>query len=55
MTFASLKRAAGHQPMLLSAVSGEGVEAVLRALIAIVEQSRAERPVSVKSESRWEK
>ncbi|GLS30355.1 GTP-binding protein [Mesorhizobium albiziae] len=52
---ASLKRAAGQQPMVLSAVSGEGVEAVLRSLIAIVEQSRAERPVSVKSESRWQK
>ena len=33
---ASLKRAAGRAPLLLSAVSGEGVEAVLRALIAEV-------------------
>ena len=33
---ASLKRAAGRAPVLLSAVTGEGVEAVLRALIAEV-------------------
>ena len=31
---AALKRAAGRAPILLSAVTGEGVEAVLRALIA---------------------
>ena len=33
---AALKRAAGRAPILLSAVTGEGVEAVLRALIAEV-------------------
>ncbi|TIN74675.1 MAG: GTPase Obg, partial [Mesorhizobium sp.] len=32
---ASLKRAAGRAPMLLSAVTGEGVEAVLRALMSV--------------------
>ncbi len=39
---AALKRAAGRAPMLLSAVTGEGVEAVLRALMAEVETARAE-------------
>src|SRR5690606_25939240 len=38
---ASLKRAAGRTPLLLSAVSGEGVEEALRALMAIVEEARA--------------
>jgi GTPase len=52
---AALKRAAGKTPHLLSAVTGEGIETVLRALIAIVEESREERLVSVKSESRWQK
>ncbi|QPC85900.1 GTPase ObgE [Mesorhizobium sp. NBSH29] len=52
---AALKKAAGRAPLVLSAVSREGVEDVLRALIGIVEQSRGERPVTVKSESRWEK
>jgi GTP-binding protein len=37
---ASLKRAAGRAPILLSAVSGEGVEATLRALMAEVENAR---------------
>jgi GTP-binding protein len=38
---ASLKRAAGRAPMLLSAATGEGVEAMLRALMKIVEDARA--------------
>ena len=37
---ASLKRAAGRAPVMLSAVAGEGVETVLRALIAEVEAAR---------------
>ena len=40
---ASLKRAAGRAPLLLSAVTGEGVEAVLRALMAVVGEARARR------------
>src|SRR5690606_25187740 len=48
---ASLKRAAGRTPLLLSAVSGEGVEEALRALIAFVEEARtAEVPVE---DTRW--
>jgi GTPase len=52
---AALKRAAGAEPMALSAATGEGVDAVLRALISVVEKSRAARPASEKSESRWQK
>ncbi len=48
---ASLKRAAGRAPLLLSAVTHEGVEAVLRALIAVVEEARA--PVAP-VDTRWE-
>jgi len=48
---ASLKRAAGRAPLVLSAVSGEGVEEALRALIAVVEEARsAEAPVE---DTRW--
>jgi GTPase len=39
---AALKRAAGKAPILLSAVSGEGVEAALRALAAEVRQAKGE-------------
>jgi GTP-binding protein len=37
---AALKKAAGRAPLQLSAVTGEGVEAVLRALISVVEEAR---------------
>ena len=37
---AALKRAVGHAPLLLSAVTGEGVEAVQRALMAEIEKAR---------------
>ena len=50
---ASLKRAAGRAPMLLSAVTGEGVEAVLRALMTVIAEARAEAAPVV--ETRWEK
>ncbi|WP_217573988.1 GTPase ObgE [Mesorhizobium sp. GbtcB19] len=49
---ASLKRAAGRAPMLLSAVTGEGVEAVLRALMAVVAEARDAVPAPV--ETRWQ-
>ncbi len=50
---ASLKRAAGRTPLVLSAVSGEGVEEALRALMGIVEEARAsEAPVE---DTRWVK
>ena len=51
---AALQDAAGRAPMLLSAVSGEGVQEVLRALIAVVEEARAEE-VPQETSSRWVK
>ncbi len=49
---ASLKRAAGKEPMMLSAVSREGVEAVLRAMMREVEQARqADEPA--RPDERW--
>jgi GTP-binding protein len=39
--------------MLLSAVTGEGVEAVLRALMKVIADARAEAAPVV--ETRWEK
>ncbi|TIQ37428.1 MAG: GTPase ObgE [Mesorhizobium sp.] len=49
---ASLKRAAGRAPMLLSAVTGEGVGAVLRALMAVVAEARDAVPAPV--DTRWQ-
>ncbi len=49
---ASLKRAAGRAPMIVSAVTGEGVEAVLRALMAVVAEARDAVPAPV--ETRWQ-
>lgn len=49
---AALKRAAGRAPILLSAVSGEGVEETLRALISVVEEARAEETPA--KDDRWE-
>ncbi len=51
---ASLKRAAGRAPFVLSAVTGEGVEAVLRALMVDIAGAReADAPKVV--DRRWEK
>jgi GTP-binding protein len=51
---AALKRACGAAPHLLSAATGEGVEAVLRALMAVVEEARAEAaPGANDVEDRW--
>lgn len=51
---ASLKRAAGRTPLILSAVTGEGVEAVLRALMAEITDAReAEAPKA--ADPRWQK
>ncbi|MGN6144676.1 MAG: GTPase ObgE [Mesorhizobium sp.] len=48
---AALKRACGSTPLALSAVTREGVEAVLRALISVVEEARTgETPVQ---DDRW--
>jgi len=51
---AALKRACGAAPHLLSAATGEGVEAVLRALMAVVEEARAEAaPGANDVDDRW--
>ncbi len=51
---ATLKRACGSAPLLLSAATGEGVEAVLRALMAVVEEARAlASPKTGEDEDRW--
>lgn len=49
---ASLKRAAGHAPLMMSAVTREGVEEVLRALMVhVVEARKAEEPPA--PDDRW--
>jgi len=51
---ASLKRASGRAPLMISAVSREGVDEALRALISVVEEARAEE-APVKEDDRWKK
>ncbi|MEP9372765.1 GTPase ObgE [Mesorhizobium sp. KR1-2] len=51
---ASLKRATGTTPMMISAVTGEGVEAVLRALMAEVQSARVEKEPGEPDE-RWQR
>lgn len=51
---AALKKAAGKAPLLLSAVTGEGVEAVLRALMEVIGTARAAEAPE-KSDDRWQK
>ncbi|SFT41579.1 GTPase ObgE [Mesorhizobium sp. YR577] len=51
---ASLKRAAGRAPILLSAATREGVEETLRALMSEVQASRAEAE-PVEADDRWAK
>ena len=50
---AALKRAAGRAPLLLSAATGEGVEAVLRALMAEIESAREADAPSTAADDRW--
>jgi len=51
---AALKRAAGRTPLVLSAVTGEGVEAALRALAAEIGETRM-REARVEADPRWVK
>lgn len=51
---AALKRAAGRTPLVLSAVSGEGVEAALRALAAEIGETRM-REARTETDPRWVK
>ncbi|MFI0844482.1 GTPase ObgE [Mesorhizobium sp. IMUNJ 23232] len=50
---AALKRAAGRAPLVLSSVTGEGVEAALRALMAEIEGAREAGAPTV-SDVRWQ-
>ena len=51
---AALTRAAATPPLLLSAVTGEGVEAALRALMRVVEEARAgDAPDAGDNDGRW--
>ena len=52
-TAAALKRAAGRAPLLLSAATGEGVEAVLRALMAEIESAREADAPPAPTDDRW--
>jgi GTP-binding protein len=52
---AALKKAAGRAPLLLSAVTGEGVEAALRALMAVVGEARqSEAEKTAAADLRWQ-
>lgn len=52
---AALREVAGQTPHLLSAVTGEGVEAVLRALMGVVEETRAVEAAPAGPDPRWRK
>ncbi|MEO5323829.1 GTPase ObgE [Mesorhizobium sp. CC13] len=52
---ASLKRAAGRAPILLSAVTREGVEETLRALMSVVEEARQASGDVAPADARWMK
>ena len=50
---ASLKRASGRAPILLSAVTREGVEETLRALIDVIEEARTDQAPK-RPDARWQ-
>jgi GTP-binding protein len=50
---ASLKRAAKKQPLVISAVSGEGVAEVLRAVMAVIEATRDHAPAQNTATAAW--
>jgi GTP-binding protein len=51
---AALKRASGKAPLILSSATGEGTEAVLRALMDVVQRAKAESEPVVE-DPRWQK
>jgi GTPase len=51
---ARLKRAAKKVPMVISAVSGDGVPEVLRALITVIEQARARETAPADASAAWQ-
>jgi GTP-binding protein len=51
---ARLKRAAKRQPLVISAVSGDGVTPVLRALLAVIEQTRSQEIGATTAQAAWQ-
>ncbi len=49
----ALKKACGRAPLLLSAVSGEGVETALRGLISVVQEAREQAAEADVTDERW--
>ena len=50
---ARLKRAAKKTPLVVSAVSGEGVPEVLRALLKVIQEARAGSVAERAAETAW--
>jgi hypothetical protein len=48
-----LQRAAKRPPFVISAVSGEGVAEVVRALLAVIEQTRRSTPAADAASAAW--
>jgi GTPase len=51
---ARLKRVAGKAPLVISAVSGDGVVEVLRALTAVIEQARSHTDAPADASATWQ-
>jgi GTP-binding protein len=51
---ARLKRAAKKTPLVISAVSGDGVQQVLRALLDVIEEARHSAGESGDSRAAWQ-
>ena len=52
---AALAEACGRKPLLLSSATGEGVQDVLRALMKIIQDARAEEEDADAADDRWQK
>jgi len=51
---AGLRRAAKHTPFIISAVSGQGVDEVLRALLQIVDKARRDTSDQCAADAAWQ-
>jgi GTPase len=51
---ARLRDAAGKSPFVISAVSGNGVPGVLRQLLAIVDETRPQKPEQISAKAVWQ-
>ncbi len=52
---AALRKAGAKKPLILSAATGEGVEAALRALMGVIEEMRAAEKPAEEVDPRWAK